>query len=695
MLIGATLNFVPGAGYFRQHLNQMTGGILQTSGALSGATLAMGGVTAAVVIGAHVVSEYVGNIMRLSEASFGASRALKQLDLARAQEGFAKADEELERWQHHLAEMNDASLPGFRRWLSGFRAGWAELSGDVAASSKEQQEYGKAAAKLFKELVLPKQAIESAKASAEFSEKMARRQVEAADSANAMRQAYEGVAAAIAEKSQKELEAFDLDAKVQTRNLKGIELEDKLAELAMKRGDLLKTQGARAVAHADEVAKAAYANLKADNELSASLQENAAKRAKTYEQEEAAITAAYNARRFALQRGIAEGQDVMANRRALAKLDDDQALKVAELKAKRLTSIRDLAEADINAGVRRVKAARETQDALSKIEADVAQVRAGAGNAGVDVGARLNEQIRQRESLAASIEDEARAEDDLYSAKRRELEGKIALGVDAAQNQDSLRKLEIEHATKVVELEEGATKRQAELSHSQLMQRKSDYDALAAYQQENVSRILQLSGAPLQTAMHATVQMMNQNVVGTKAWVDGLMKVHETAKQIHDQAKGMFQSLAGLAENNLRAKGRTSATKAEYEKEIEKQQKKDEQVLRDFDSGKRVKLGDVSSAVGRKDQFSQYEQGYGGRLGNVFTAATMSPEQMTTMQTGFQTGFSGVGQVVDNFIAETKAKMDALGSDLGDIVGSKMSDTVARALYLENKRGPAVQETAQ
>jgi hypothetical protein len=691
-LLGATLGFIPGAGYFRQHLNQMTGGMLGAGGGASKMALAITGATAAIVISTHVIVTWLEHAAEAAKTQYELARAVDTLDLGRADSQYKEATEALA--AHTQAQrdfMRTGSVGGDVVHASTII--WDAWTGAVARNTLKQRAASTAWVEIARAVDLVKQEAASATATADLTEKMARRQISAAASAKDLAVAYGGVAMALRQRAEAELESLAADERAEKLD-KTAEQQAVVSEkYELRRGDVLKKAASAAVAFADEQVRAALEISKADAEQTAALSGNATKRAKSYAEEQGIVDNVYVRRKEALKDAIRQNVDVMANQRALMKLEDDYKQQTAEISARKVAADAKVAELAIEQGARRVRAVETTTAAVRKIEAEAAQARAEAGNRGVDVNSRLDEQLSQRRQLADETKRDRDAEDELFSVRQGSLQAQIALGVNARENMEELARLQAEHSTRTVEMDQDAARKQAELGSQQIAQRKGDYDRLLSFQQQNVQQLLQLSGAPLRVQLDSAVKILGQSEEGTKRWWEQLSRVHDVTKQIHDAAKGAFATLTSMAEDRLRARGKTKVTRGDLQKEIDTIEKENERTRSTFEGGGAVKLGTIGQAVSNKDLFGQFNQNFNGDIGRAFTAATMTPEQATAMQTGWQMGFNQVGEVVDKFIDETKSKMDALGSDLGEMVGAKMNEAVSRALYLEGKRGGATQDT--
>jgi len=678
-LLSAALAFVPGAGYVRQHMNQMTGGIFAGTGGLTKMALAFSGATAVVVVAALAISHYVEKVNRMAEAQFSANRAVKTLDMGRATQGFTEANEALEKYKQDLS---GTSI--IRDWVAGYQ----RLSGVVAENVEKQKIFAAAVKQIFEAVIVPKAAIEAAKAFSEIGEKQGRRAVVNAANAGQTAAGYAKITAEMKAQSALNKAEIDLEEKtdigLEGANLKGrnqAEVEKIYTKKRLVEDARLKESLAGLT---DEIAKNRAEQIRADSELTASLLTSAAKRAGSYDEELRLVGETFDVRRTALMREVALGVNVQQNRRALVRLDDEQKTAAVDLAAKRVKAEADQAESAVVNEGRRARASAESRAEILENESAIAQARSERSGQGVDVAALTGKQDAAREKLAAAQEQERSELEETHGIRKRQLQETIALGVDVIANKALLAKAEDDFATRSSEIADRAAAKESSLRRAQAEERQAAFDKEMARAERRVGQILQLTGGTMQQQANATVTLLGHLEKGSEAWWAQLVKVNDQMKAIQQAGQSAAQAMVGAA----KATGMTHGTKKDAQKAYDKQVKDDEKIRRNFEGGKRVDLSKWEAAMGRQNQSRDIEKNFGGDINRALGAASMDPTARTKMVTGWADGFASVDVVIDDFIARTNEKLGALGTTLGDSTTAKIKDTVARGLYLEGKRGP-------
>lgn len=97
---------------------------------------------------------------------------------------------------------------------------------------------------------------------------------------------------------------------------------------------------------------------------------------------------------------------------------------------------------------------------------------------------------------------------------------------------------------------------------------------------------------------------LSETVEGSQAWFNQTQKIFDLYKNIREEARGVFSQQVGIGESEASRQGKTSISLDDLPDLLRNVRERDAGALR----GDRVRIGDLSGAVGRMDLFRQIDR---------------------------------------------------------------------------------------
>jgi len=265
------------------------------------------------------------------------------------------------------------------------------------------------------------------------------------------------------------------------------------------------------------------------------------------------------------------------------------------------------------------------------------------------------EQMEKR--LAVLRATAAEAEQKTYESRKRSLEAQP----DSIKRRQELEDLEKQHVADVEDLNRKAGEREAQEREARTQRefetRKSYADAYFRYQSD-------LGRTTWQEQLDSAKAILATTEEGTKRWFDAAQRVAGVYKGIHDEAKGIFTTMAGIAAEQASKAGRTRISVHDIPALLARARRQDERAL----GGASVSPGEIGQAAGRADFWKQLDRG-GMTPAEAFRGLQADP------MAAFQDAMGGAGRRM-NSLSSSVEDLTGKFSGLGDAV-----DTLTQKIF--------------
>ncbi len=691
---------------------------------------AIGAVAVAGAVLSEIISKYVDKAKEMTAATLDSGQALATLDASRAEAGIKRLTESVAAYalaSDQLTGKEGAS--GWQKIIAAADLAAEAVTGSLATQLASLNKYITSYNAITTRITIPRAKIDTDIAHVEVMKQDIALTIKRAQTEEELTAAYEAQRVAIARGTDDQVKKIQID------------LDEKKA----------------ATDNIGAVARQAIAQSNTNKEIKASALDTL----KILAQASGNVGAVAMVDAFAAKVVKAADEEVGTVREAtlvLGKLEDTIA-NDAELSTERQKVAFDKGAAALRQSladeiIARQRARSDTESFEQK-DAQRAQTRIANEHAYAEavavahdtVAALHREQLGQTESIAAAEERLARTRENtlaplihnletinkLYASQKRDLEDKVATGVDALHSSKALADLEKQHAEdvaqarrKISEAEEQATAKLEEgrqqafqkemarrdqlLAHAVATGQVSMQDQIGAAeggqfdprrtraQQEQQEE--QLFSLKRQYAdmyfkyqkslgddawagqLRSARSFRDETVEGSKQWFDATQRVFDLYKSIYEQAKQIAGATVGIAAGEVEREAREK----EERKHPSKGPKPPEMTLANVDryvqvarqrdeqiyAGGSARTGDVTAAMGRRDLWKEMDR-TGMDFNKAFAQMQQTPEQRMMGEVGrtFSSAANTFSAAVDRFAGGGPGGGPGgrLGGGLGGVTG--------------------------
>lgn len=655
------------------------------------------------------LSKFISTAKEMTAATLDASQALATLDAGRAESGIKKITEELAAFNLELDIVQGRVTAGvWQKIIANITVAMAGVTGVVQSQLDKLKNYVDVFVKIQEEVVIPKALVESARANANILERQAQLLIKGAESVEQLAAAYKMLEDATKKKTKAAIDDINIDEKVQ---IAALETTKRMAQRVVDEAARAKAkaeaagypttgatgfeQGFDEKARAEEeFTKLQVANqaiiARSDEALTNIKKVNAGKRADSQKSE--AMTHREQAAKSweDIERLIAQDQRRVASTGAAAKAILASEQSVAEARRKHLGVVES--EADIEerlADTRRfevgpiisnIDAMTEAYEKQKKvldglIEATNEQLKTEKSEGKrEEISQKLDYYTKLRAALelkadrtiGESRKDLARAEADIEAKAAAEREARVQRRIQLEDKRMShavaMGRVSMQEEMRRAEVGAQDPRRSAEQQAEQeekLLQLKKQYaDEYFKYYQA-------LGASTWAQQISSATYFIEQTVEGSKQWFDAVQKLAGVYKQIHEEAKGIFQQQLAISKESTRREAEGPKTSlAEIAKDVAHQRRVDVRVLA---SGRGTRA-QLAGAINRQDLYRTMDR-EGLSPAEAFARAQQDPAQQlaqTLAQVTSKT--SQYGNVLDVVARSTYDAGSAL-KDLADAAG--------------------------